>query len=215
MRFNDAAILVMARAPVPGEAKTRLIPALGEEGAAKLHAVLTERLLIELSEADVAPITLCCTPDCFHPFFEQCREQYGTSLQRQQGDGLGERLYQALKSSLVSHRRAVVIGCDIPELGHKDVKQALNALEQGYDAAITPVEDGGYALLALKEARWELFEGVEWGGEYVFEQTVQRFAELGWRWHELTPRWDLDRPEDLGRLEHYLAQVDDDDGVDE
>ncbi len=200
MRFPEAEILVMARAPVPGEAKTRLIPALGAEGAALLHAALVKRLLSELSEAQLAPVTLCCTPDITHPFFQQCSALYNVQLQQQVGEGLGERLHHALITSLHGHRYAVVVGCDIPQLEAVDIENALSSLIAGEDAAISPAEDGGYALLALKEAEQGLFNGVEWGTSEVMSQTRERLARLGWHWHELRCLWDLDRPEDIPRL---------------
>ncbi len=200
MHYPDAEILVMARAPISGEAKTRLIPALGKEGAAALHAALVERLLTELCEAGVAPITLCCTPETSHCFFQHCQRRFGVSLQQQQGAGLGERLHHALSHSLQQHRYAVVIGCDIPLLDANDINSAICALIEGEDAAITPTEDGGYALMALKRSVPELFAGVSWGGGGVMEETRERLASLGWHWRELRRLWDLDLPEDLPRL---------------
>ena len=200
MQFPQAEILVMARAPVAGEAKTRLIPALGEEGAATLHGYLVERLLAELSAAAIAPITLCCTPDTSHPFFLNCRDRYGVSLQLQQGEDLGERLHYALDMALKQKKFALVIGCDIPQLGPEDISAAFDALAQGRDAAISPTEDGGYALLALSQSVAELFSGVEWGSERVMAQTRQRLSDLGLSWQELREQWDVDRPEDLRRL---------------
>lgn len=200
MRYPDAEILVMARAPVAGAAKTRLIPALGAAGAATLHAYLVERLLGELCEAAIAPITLCCTPDTTHPFFIHCRDHYGVSLQPQQGEDLGERLHHALSQALQQRCSALVVGCDIPQLGAGDISAAFAALEQGSEAAVSPTEDGGYALLALRQSAAELFDGVEWGSDCVMAQTRQRLSSLGWNWRELREQWDVDRPEDLLRL---------------
>ena len=200
MHFPQAEILVMARAPVAGAAKTRLIPALGKEGAATLHGYLVERLLTDLSQAAIAPITLCCTPDTSHPFFLHCRDHYGVSLQLQQGDDLGERLYSALGTALKLKKFALVIGCDIPQLGAEDITAAFDALAQGSDAAVSPTEDGGYALLALSQSAAELFNGVEWGSERVMAQTRHRLSDLGLSWQELREQWDVDRPEDLRRL---------------
>ncbi len=200
MQFPEAEILVMARAPVAGKAKTRLIPALGEAGAAALHGYLVERLLTELSEAAIAPITLCCTPDTAHPFFCHCGDHYGVCLQPQQGEDLGERLHHALSDTLQQRKWALVIGCDIPQLGAEDIVAAFEALRQGSDAAVSPTEDGGYALLALSQPAAELFCGVDWGTERVMAQTRQRLLGLGWSWQELREQWDVDRPEDLQRL---------------
>jgi rSAM/selenodomain-associated transferase 1 len=200
MPFPEAEILVMARAPEAGRAKTRLIPALGEAGAARLHGYLVERLLDELSQASLAPITLCCTPHIDHPFFLHCRDRYGVGLQQQQGHDLGERLHHALTTSLQRNTYAVVIGCDIPLLGRDDLGVALESLAQGGDAVISPAEDGGYALLGVREAAAELFSDIEWGSERVLAQTRERLLALGWSWQELKQQWDVDRPEDLSRL---------------
>jgi rSAM/selenodomain-associated transferase 1 len=200
MRYPNAGILVMARAPVAGEAKTRLIPALGAEGAATLHAYLVERLLDELSRAAIAPITLCCTPGVDHPFFSHCAERYEVALQPQRGSDLGERLHFALESSLKQHKVAVVVGCDIPLLAPAAVIEAIASVVNGSSAALSPTEDGGYALLAVRQAAVELFRGVEWGGAEVVSQTRERLRGLGWQWHELEMLWDVDRPEDLRRL---------------
>lgn len=200
MQFPEAEILVMARAPEAGRAKTRLIPALGEAGAAMLHRYLVERLLGELSQASLAPITLCCTPHISHPFFLHCHYQYGVRLQQQQGHNLGKRLHHALSTSLERNTHALVIGCDIPQLGRDDLSAAFEALAEGYDAVISPAEDGGYALLGVRQAAAELFSDIEWGSERVLAQTREQLSALEWSWHELKQQWDVDRPEDLSRL---------------
>jgi rSAM/selenodomain-associated transferase 1 len=200
MRFADAEILVMARAPEAGRAKTRLIPALGSEGAALLHGYLVERLLGELTQANIAPVTLCCTPNTEHPFFLQCRDRYGVRLQLQQGRDLGERLHTALSNSLEHHQYAVVVGCDIPQLGREELIEAFEALLQGSDAVISPAEDGGYALLGVRRVAEGLFRDIEWGSERVLAQTRQQLSAQGWSWCELKQQWDVDRPEDLPRL---------------
>lgn len=200
MRYPNAEILVMARAPVAGKAKTRLIPALGEEGAATLHAYLVERLLDELSRAAIAPLTLCCTPAADHQFFLRCAEKYGVALMPQRGSDLGERLHSALEISLQRHEVSLVLGCDIPLLGAAEVTQAIASVACGADAAVIPTEDGGYALLAVRQASFELFQGVEWGGPQVMSQTRERLRGLGWQWHEIAKLWDVDWPEDLRRL---------------
>jgi rSAM/selenodomain-associated transferase 1 len=200
MPFPEAEILVMARAPEAGRAKTRLIPALGEAGAAMLHGYLVERLLGELSQAALAPITLCCTPHTDHPFFMHCRDRYGVRLQQQQGHDLGERLHHALSTSLERNPYALVIGCDIPQLAQEDISAAFEALARGSDAVISPAEDGGYALLGVRQATAELFSDIEWGSERVLAQTRERLLALGWSWQELKQQWDVDRPEDLSRL---------------
>lgn len=199
-RYPDGEIIVMARAPQAGQTKTRLIPALGAEGAAQLHRFMVERLLTELTQSRLAKMTLCCTPDTHHRFFHDCRQRFGVSLRTQQGADLGERLHHALATALQESRFAIVVGCDIPTLGGCDIRAAFDALLQGHQAAVSPTEDGGYALLGVSELARELFEGIEWGTTEVFAQTRQRLRQLNWSWQSLPLLWDVDRPADLHRL---------------
>jgi hypothetical protein len=74
------------------------------------------------------------------------------------------------------------------------------ALQKGAEAVIGPTEDGGYALIGLKRVDADLFEGIAWGAKNVLEETRNRLRALGWKWHELPVRWDIDRLEDVERL---------------
>lgn len=193
-------IIVFAKAPAPGAVKTRLAPALGAEGAARLHERLVERALATAATAAVGPVELCCTPDAPHPFLAACAGAHGAALTAQ-GDGdLGRRMHHAFERALEGHRAAVVIGCDCPALTAQHLRDGAAALEAGYDAVITPADDGGYVMIGLSRVHASLFERIRWGGPDVFEETRARLAGLGWRWRELDRLWDVDRPEDLERL---------------
>jgi glycosyltransferase A (GT-A) superfamily protein (DUF2064 family) len=95
---------------------------------------------------------------------------------------------------------ALLVGTDCPSLTCADLKDAKRVLHQGLHAVISPTEDGGYVLLGLRQYEPKLFEGVSWGTESVLEETRKRLCRLGWHWHELSERWDVDRPEDVERL---------------
>lgn len=198
-RFPNQRILIMAKAPIPGQAKTRLIPTLGEEGAAQLHQQLVQRLLDALIPARIAPLQLWCSPDEKHPLFQDCAQRFPLSLHHQQGDDLGQRLAHALSSALHDADAAMVIGCDIPQLGPAQLSQACQWLEQGSDAVLGPSEDGGYYLLGLRTMAEELFTDIPWGKAQVAEHTRVRLRELEWPWRELETLWDIDRKEDLLR----------------
>lgn len=198
MRFPDARILVMAKAPVPGEVKTRLIPALGPEGAAALHGRLLEDIVRRLTAARVAPLELWCAPDAAAAVFGRLAAMYGCSLHAQKGRDLGERMRRAAADALTRARVVVLAGCDCPDLDAGYVEQALDALVS-HDAVLGPAEDGGYVLLGLRRAAPELFAGLPWGTERVAAITRERMRGLGWRWAERPVLWDLDRPEDLAR----------------
>ncbi|MEO6697527.1 MAG: TIGR04282 family arsenosugar biosynthesis glycosyltransferase, partial [Gammaproteobacteria bacterium] len=149
---SDARIMVFAKAPVAGTVKTRLIPALGAHGAAALHTTLTRHSIATAVNAPLCPVELWCSPDAHHPFFAQCQKDFGVTLQQQQGNNLGERMAQAFDTVLQQHPYAVVIGTDCPTLTTQDLRAALNALHEGFDAVIGPAEDGGYVLIGLRRS---------------------------------------------------------------
>jgi hypothetical protein len=198
-RFPQARILVFAKAPVAGACKTRLIPALGAEGAAALHRELLAGTLERLAPAGLAPLALWCAPDAEHPVFHALAQRFAVSLHTQQGGDLGARLLHAAADALGQAEAVLLIGCDCPGLRPAQLMSALAALLEPpqRDAVLVPADDGGYVLLGLRRAAPELFTAVPWGGDRVAAVTRERMAELGWRWEELASLPDLDRPEDL------------------
>ena len=196
----DAAVLVFARAPLPGRAKTRLVPRLGAAGAARLQARLTRRALLTALASRCGAVELHGTPRARHAFFLKERRQLGVSLREQSGRDLGARMHHAIAAALRRHRYAIVIGVDAPELRAADLRRALRLLRSGCDVVLAPAEDGGYALIGCRRAPRPLFERVAWGGNEVYGQTVERLARLRLRWRALRTVWDVDRPTDLARL---------------
>jgi len=197
--MHDCCVIVFARAPVPGATKTRLIPALGADGAAELHRRLVERMLLEAVAADMGPVELCCTPDMNHPFFADCARRFGVLLRTQVGAELGTRMSAAFERALADARTALLVGSDIPSLGAQHLLRARAALQDA-DAVFVPADDGGYVLIGLSRPQPLLFEGIQWGSGEVMAQSRGRAVEAGLRTAELDPIWDLDRPEDLARL---------------
>ena len=202
MQFPGYRILIFARAPVPGTCKTRLVPALGEWGAARLSGALTLHLLAMLDEARVAPAILCCTPDCGHPLFQRRGEEKWV----QRGNDLGERMLDAVGRALEEAGRVLLLGTDCPVLLAGYLEKAFRALERS-DVVIGPAEDGGYVLLGLKKLDASLFRGIAWGTSAVLDQTLERVAELEWRYELLETLWDVDRPEDLMRLRRDFPAI--------
>ena len=196
--------MVFAKAPTPGEAKTRLIPALGEAGAAALHRRLVMHCLRAARDSGLGPVELWCAPDADDPFFRDCERRCGVSLHPQGKGDLGARMQRAFESALVRSARAILVGSDIPALSAQYIRDADQALARGDDAAIGPAEDGGYALIGLSRCDPELFRDIPWGGSEVLAETRKRLAALSWRSSELPVLWDVDRPEDLERLPEGL-----------
>lgn len=193
-------ILVFARAPVPGETKTRLIPALGEVGAATLQQRMLERTLNITTEVENCEVQLWCTPNTIHPSFGRLEREHRCRLLLQQGNDLGERMAQAMQQALSTYRAAIVIGTDCPELTSKDLEQAFGKLDAGNDAVIGPAADGGYYLLGLNRLEPDLFSGIDWGSDKVLAQTLARLERNGLCYHRMSIKHDLDRPEDLSRF---------------
>jgi rSAM/selenodomain-associated transferase 1 len=208
--LNDAAVLIFARAPVAGRVKTRLIPLLGDHGAAALYRNLVEHALAVARESRVGPVELWCSPGTDDDFFAACRERYKVTLHRQAEGDLGARMLRAFEDALTRSRHILLTGSDCPSLTAADLREAAGALGEGHDAAFCPAEDGGYVLLGLSQAVPALFEAMNWGTANVMEETRQRLRNLGWRWYELGMRWDVDRPADYQRLvrEGFLRAMD-------
>ena len=154
----------------------------------------------------IAPVELWCAPDTSDPFFRECERRLGASLHAQ-GDGdLGARMQRAFESALAGAERAILVGSDIPALSPRYLRDADQALARGDDAVIGPAEDGGYALIGLSRCDPELFRDIPWGGSEVLAQTRRRLVALSWRSSELPVLWDVDRPEDLGRLPEEMRE---------
>ena len=196
----DATVIVFARAPLPGRAKTRLAPKLGPWGAARLQARLTERAVRTALASRCGPVELHATPRARHPFFLKERRRLGITLREQSGSDLGERMHRALAAALRRRRYAILIGVDAPVLRAADLRRALRLLRSGCDTVLAPAEDGGYALIACRRARRPVFEHIEWGGNEVYPRTVERLSRLQLRWRALRTVWDVDRPADVERL---------------
>ena len=193
---------ILAKAPLAGRVKTRLIPALGAERAARLHAeLLTDTLDIACRATASANITLWTALDHRHPLFLELASRFGVRLRPQPEGDLGERMFQALNAMSV---RGLLIGSDCPVLTPELLKRCHQAL-QDHDAVFLPAEDGGYALVGTQRADKRLFENIAWGSARVMAETRRCADELGW--HIACPAtvWDLDRPEDLERY-HRLKR---------
>ena len=194
----EAAVAVFAKAPIPGYAKTRLIPALGAEGAAALQERLTARAVATAVAAEIGPVTLWGAPDAKHPAFSHLARRYAVDLQPQESGDLGARMLAAF--ARLQPRALVLIGSDCPSLTVEDLREAARALEVGADIALCPAEDGGYGLIAARRAWPTLFEGMPWGTDRVAELTRERVATAGLSLALLRTIWDVDAPADHERL---------------
>jgi rSAM/selenodomain-associated transferase 1 len=193
---EPVAVAILAKAPVAGFAKTRLIPVLGADGAAVLQARLIARAAATACAAAVGPVTLWATPDETHPTFQATRA-HGITLARQ-GDGdLGARMLAAIAAA---NGRCLVIGTDCPVLTPDHLRAAADVLRRRADAVVIPAEDGGYALIGMRAPQPALFSDMRWSTPAVMDETRGRLHALGLSWEEPVTLWDVDVPADLERL---------------
>ncbi|MFM9885788.1 MAG: TIGR04282 family arsenosugar biosynthesis glycosyltransferase [Burkholderiales bacterium] len=193
-------MIIFAKAPVAGIAKTRLIPSLGAAGAAALHAAMVARMVAVATAAAVGPVELACTPDTAHPLFQSLSRQHGVALSVQ-GDGdLGERMFRALDRAILEAGAGIIVGTDCAALDARYLHAARAALDDGVPVVVGPAEDGGYVLIGGRVVCPAIFQGVEWGTDTVMHATRQVLRARAIGWHELATLWDVDRPEDLMRL---------------
>lgn len=201
--MNDAPstrieLTILAKAPLPGLCKTRLIPHLGAAGAAALQGWLLQRTVATAVSADIGPVSLWCAPDETHPDFLRCRAFGDVRLLPQPQGDLGARMHAAVAAARTP-AGTLIIGTDCPALTPGLIRQVADALGC-HDAVLVPAEDGGYVLIALRRADPRLFEAIDWSTDRVMAQTRLRLQTLGLDWHETPPLWDVDRPADFERL---------------
>jgi len=202
-----ARLAVFARPPVAGAAKTRLAPAVGHDGAARLasafladtmasaaHARDTLGLVLELWSADAAP----------HPELVNVARAHGAVLRAQPAGDLGARMRAAIDAGEAGHG-TLIVGTDAPTAPRHAWARARRALET-HDVVLGPTADGGYWLLGARAPLpASFFDGVPWSAPTTRAATVAAAARLGLRVAHLAPWYDVDGPDDLRLLRAHLA----------
>ena len=200
----EVRIAILAKAPQPGLAKTRLAPALGAAGAAALAERLLRHAAAQAANAAPGRVTLWAAPDATHPVFPQLQQAHGLALAVQPGGDLGARMAHVFATTFAAGAGPLLLmGSDIPALDAAVLRQAAAAL-QLQPAVFVPALDGGYALVGLHAPLpgllAALFGGMTWSTAQVMAQTRQRLAALGVAHAELAAVSDIDEPGDLARL---------------
>lgn len=201
---SPVSIAILAKAPIPGFAKTRLIPAIGAHAAAVLQERLTERALATALAADVGPVTLCCAPDATHDTFLKLVTRLRITLKPQPQGDLGARMLAAAAGSAGP---ILVIGTDCPALTEVHLRGAATALRDGTDVILIPAEDGGYVLIGMRSAQPALFSNIAWGTTTVLADTRAKIIEHRLMLVERPPLWDVDTESDLARLEREFPEM--------
>lgn len=195
-----AAIAILAKAPIPGWAKTRLIPALGAAGAARAQRRFCLQTLHCATQAQLGEITLWCAPDRQSRFFRALQLRFGGQLQSQPQGDIGERMQAAAQAhfACAGAPPLLIIGSDCAVLAPGHLQEAARRLLT-HDVCLIPAEDGGYVLIGLRKMIPELFQGVAWSTSAVLAQTLERCARLSASVAQLPALWDIDEPADWQR----------------
>ncbi len=200
---RSVAIAIMAKAPIPGLTKTRLIPSIGAHAAAVLQERMTARAVETAVEAGIGPVTLWCAPDPTHRSFRELLTRHQITLKRQPEGDLGTRMLAAMTDA---DRPTLLIGADCPVLTCANLRAAARSLADA-DVVLIPAEDGGYVLIGARAAQPRLFSGITWGTPAVLQETKARISALQLTAAELPSLWDLDTEADLARFERLFPEM--------
>lgn len=197
-------IIIFTRYPTPGQVKTRLIPVMGPQKAARLQKLMTEHVIDQArkfcpkEDPSRTKISVYGTGGRLKNFKAWLGPELDYQLQPQ-GE-LGLRMGLTFRKTCLSRKKSVVlIGSDLPGLKPEIFRQAFAALEKS-DLVLGPATDGGYYLIGMKVFYPELFQNIEWGTDRVYPKTIGIIEQLGLDYQVLPTLQDIDRSEDLDFL---------------
>lgn len=193
---NACKIIILAKAPVAGYAKTRLGRAIGDAAAAQLAARMLDETVHQAISAGLGPVEICCAPDTRHPRLSALAMEYCLELTCQGEGDIGRRMERVFARELQNYQKVIVIGTDAPDLRVPALWEAAEALST-HDAVIAPAHDGGYVLVGLRKPVPGMFEGIDWSTDRVMSQTRLRFVEAKVDHFELATFHDVDEADDL------------------
>lgn len=193
--MSPTRIVIFAKAPVPGSVKTRLIPVLGEAGAAELAQRMLANTVGHALAAGLATPELCVTPHPADPDWEG-HLPAGVRFSDQGAGDLGQRMEAAARRVIGDGERILLIGTDCPALDGMRLAEAAAQLDR-HDAVIHPALDGGYVLLGMARTDPSIFHNIAWSTDAVAATTITRIRTLGWSLFVGDTLRDIDEPADL------------------
>jgi len=202
----DDALVLFAKAPIPGQVKTRLCPPLTGDEAASLHGSFVLDALERSGQAAIRGVAkhalrfdrfLACSPSADHVFFKILEERNDVRLIDQVGDDLGARMEHALAEMFrIGYQRAVIVGTDLPALPESVYEEAFSLLAR-HDLVLGPSLDGGYYLIGLSRTAPELFRHIPWSTPDVLSRTQTKAHALGLTAALLPQQRDIDTIDDV------------------
>lgn len=189
---HDAVVTVICKAPEKGRVKTRLAKDIGEERAYHVYSIMMATLFTNLAYGSGYEVCACVDGDI--------RRVQAGSIDPivQHGNGLGERIMNAIKESS-SYTKKIVIGSDTPNITGELIEQAITSLDT-CDVVIGPAHDGGYYLIGMKQLHRGLFNGITWSSEHVLRQTLECAESTGLSVAMLPIMRDIDTVDDLAAV---------------
>jgi uncharacterized protein len=191
-------LILFTRYPVAGKAKTRLIPALGADGAAQLQRQMTEQTLAmaqQLARQSGVAIQVCFCGGTIGQMLDWLGD--GPDYQSQGEGDLGIRMARSLELAFGrGYDRVVIIGTDCPSIDADLVRDGLHRLQQK-DLVFGVASDGGYYLVGMRRQIPEIFQDIPWSSELVLTKTLATADAFGFTYDLLKTLSDIDRPEDL------------------
>ncbi len=202
-KLIDTVLIIFSKYPEIGRVKTRLIPALGAQGAFELYVKMLHLLLWRFARAKVHHTML----------YLQSREKQSPNtwpglpvprtivVKEQCGSDLGSRMYHAIAENLSRYQKVIIIGADCPFITRQTINQASAALNH-HDMVFAPASDGGYVLVGAAKAQASVFENIPWSSQMVMSVTEQRLRAAGLNYCLLTEMDDIDTEADLHKLKN-------------
>ncbi len=193
----STALIIFAKAPIPGEVKTRLCPPLDPDEAASLHGSLVLDAVERTKGLQGVTLYVAGTPDLAHPFFKVMEGRYGARLLLQRGPDLGARMMNAIQDAFDQGAKDVLLtGTDLPTLPRAHLVEALK-LVKNHDVVLGPTADGGYYLIGLRKMVPALFDGIAWSTASVLAETKKKIEQAGLSLGLLPECRDVDTLENL------------------
>lgn len=204
---DRTAVAIMTRAPVPGETKTRLEPAIGPEKAALLAAAFIEDTVAKVRAIPTLEPILLVAGDIAHAALAslECEKEC------QRGRDLGARIEHAMETALACAPQALVIGCDSPTLPARYLERAgqrlaRNGAQNSRTAVLGPAADGGFYLLGSRSWTEGLLHAVPWSRQTTYAHTNEVLNANGYHVTQLPPWYDVDTPTELALLRAHLLR---------
>jgi rSAM/selenodomain-associated transferase 1 len=205
-----SAVAIMAKAPRPGEVKTRLCPPLSKEEAAALYRCFLLDKIAQVNALQTAAPVLSYGPSDAKALFDDFTPGH-FMLIPQVGNDLGARLFSTFDQLFrQGYMQVMAIDSDTPTLPNAYLEHALTLIAHpGIDVVLGPTEDGGYYLIGLRRPHRQLFERMPWSTSGVLPETLRRSEAYGLNVACVEAWFDVDTPDDLKRLIASLARTDD------